>query len=319
MLWEFKFNSEELPTDMRADFTIIGCIAIAMSGCAIKQELHSFPLEAKEMIQNESCNCEKIEFVETDSKISFDNGIVPRMKSEGYMRNEEGITEAYSYVKSALYVKEDRNLLSDIADAVVIGLLTETVGGNWHADKTFKGVRQTIDIQNPFDGEKYTLSATSDGRSAIVKIAQRVEDKLIPLGAVISPYSANFNERHYKLKVERQWGSHTYDKEEGGETIWHHYPDGAYMLLMINEEPKVKLFRGAVPGKTFGLASFTGYKSVVFVPKGTHPDIKRESFLFYYGVEFFHDFTDDVMALPECLNKSENDVPESCPPSIVME
>ena len=303
----------------KINFFITGFIAIVISGCAMKQEFHSFPMEASRMMQDEKCNCEKIEFVETGSKVVFDQGLVPRTKSEGYTLHNEG-RRSYSLVKSALHVEEKRNLLTDIAEAAISGLIAEALGGTVHSYRTFDEVKQTQDVVNPFDGEQYIFSASSNGRSAIIEVRKKHQDKNNAMGVLVSQHSGDVNGLVYKLSLMRQWDGIT-DEEKGadGETVWHQYPDGAYIVLSNEEGLEVKVFQGAIKGKVLGMDAFTGYKSVAFVPKGTHIDIKRDFFLFYYAAEYFQEFVDDVLSLPECLNNSEEPISDKCPGNIVLQ
>lgn len=280
--------------------------AIFLTACSIKQQLHSFPKEAGRMIKNESCDCDTITFFEDLNSAT------------GYIKPSDGNRQPYSFTTSALYVDEEWSLLNfnNVVDFVVSFINKEIL----QVSSTFHGVEQTGELLNPFDGKTYFLFAKFDGKSFSLDISSTPKTPVEAVGYLKDTYSAKIYNRNYQMKVVRQWEGVTEGVKTNGEKIWHQYPDGAYTIISNDSGDKIKIFQGATPGNFMGIDTFTGYKSIAYVPKGAGNDIKRDAFLFLYASEFSQRFINDVQNLPDCLDppkKQDQDTAKECNLNIV--
>ncbi len=291
-----------------------------LSACSLNQQLHSFPKEAAALIENEPCDCEAVEFIEEEPELVFDRGLVSREKTSGYVLRKDGSHQPYSLIKGALYVDKDLNLLHISGrKGIIIEPGSEKTETFSRTHMTFHGVKQVVDLLNPFDGEEYTLSAGYNGESINVAIENSQNDKTSRVGNIDSAHTGNINGHAYQLNIERQWQGTGEKIHVDGENVWHQYPDGAFFTLSNDEGMEAKVFQGAGTGKMMGMDVFSGNRSIAFLPTGISDTIKRDMFLFYYGIDFFQTFVDDIQMLPGCLNYPEEQSAGECPGNVVIE
>ncbi len=299
------------------------CIAAAafIAGCAFSQELHPFPKEAAVMIESENCDCEVIEFTGEEAETVFVRGRVEE-RTEGRVLKKGAAPVPYHFTKGPLYVDEDKALLSR-RGSVSKGrdLVTGKTSLSAETPFAFTALRQAAELLNPFDGAAYRLTGTLLVEGGVRVVVERlsVEGPRV-VGETVSAYSGSVYGHDYRLRIVRRWKAATEEESAEREFVWHHYPDGAYIVISNDEGIEVKVFEGANPRRTLGLEAFSGYRSIVFVPKGTTEGLKRDVFLFYYASALSRDITADARMLPTCL-KSKDEPPddeEGCPPSIVV-
>ena len=281
--------------------------AVFLTACAMKKQLHPFPREAGRMMGNESCNCDTITLVELATPVTiFDQGVVAREKTDGYITFRDGTERRYSFVKGALYVDEDWNPLHiSGSTGVVRDFISGKTRRTSRAYRTINGVEQMAELLNPFDGKSYYLFARFDGESIELDIFLTPRPSAKAVGYLEDAYAARIYDRRYQMNVVRQWASASETARVDGNKVWHHYPDGAYIIISNDKGNQVKLFQGATVGKALGADAFVDHKSVVYIPKGVGGDLERDMFLFFYASEFAGEFVDDLENLPDCLNTPE--------------
>jgi len=298
----------------------LSLLAVAVvAGCAFRQELHPFPEEAAVMIQNEGCDCEVMEFVGEEAVTVLTSGLTARERTEGRVSVKGAAPKPYSFTKGPLYVDADPGLLNRSGS---VGVERDLVSGKTSASSRaffkFKGVKQAAELLNPFDGETYRLSAEYDGGPVRVVVEPNSGEGAV--GELASAYSGTINGRAYRLRIVRQWEGTTVEESADREFVWHHYPDGAYIVISNDEGVEVKVFEGANPRQSLGLEAFNGYRSIAFVPRGTPDDLKRDFFLFYYASAFSRELAEAIRLLPRCMDSPEEPGDEEeCPPNMVIE
>ena len=306
--------------EKQAYFFLLITISVFLTSCVMKQQLHSFPKEASRMIISESCDCDTITFVESLKPVTiFDKGIIARRKTEGLLEFKDGTEQSYSLIKGALYMDKDWDPLMFSGSA---GVIVDFINGRTlrasRSNPTLNAVEQTAELFNPFDGKTYFLFAKFDGDSISLDISLTTGASGKGVGYLEYAYAANIYGTIYEMKVLRKWESVSENLEENGEKIRHQYPDGAYIVISDDKGGKIRIFQGATTGKYLGMNAFTGYKSIVYFPRGIGSDIKRDVFLFFYASEFSKDFVDDIKILPDCLTYSKDRYEEECDFNIVM-
>ncbi len=272
------------------------------------------------MIENETCDCDTLTFFdEADSVTVFDQGLMAREKTESYMVFDDARRLPYSFIKGALQVDEDWDPLRFAGS---VGIVKAFISGETQqisrAHHTFNGVEQTAELLNPFDGKTYFLFAKFDGESMSLDISLSPKTTLESVGRLAYAYEGEIYGRQYNIEVVRRWDALSENVKEEGKTVWHQYPDGAYIVLSNDKGDRIKIFRGATTGKVLGMDAFTGYQSRVYLPKRVDNDTKRDMFLFFYASEFSQDFVDDVQRLPDCLNYPEEQGAGECDFNIVL-
>lgn len=273
------------PAGVRTGHALCCLLLIVLSGCtSLRQELHPFPEDLARMLENEHCDCSRIEFLGEDEGRYIEDGVV---------------RGRFSYAERKLRVDVDDGFLG------LMSHLSSTV--------TFSEVRQKVDVVNPFDGQGYVMSAVYDGENTRVNIKRGGGDAAELVGHLVSSDTGTIGKRIFRVKEDRRWAGTMEKASVDGETIWHHYPDGAYLVISLDGSHDTKIYQGAVPGKFAGMDVFSGYRSVVFVPRNQDSDYRRDLFLFYSGMVFFQEFSDTVMILPLCLNDEETRNSEECP------
>ncbi|HFE32477.1 MAG TPA: hypothetical protein ENJ17_04100 [Gammaproteobacteria bacterium] len=294
--------------------TLLLVMIALLPACAGKQQLHAFPREAMRLMKAESCDCERIEFVEGSGDVAFRKGAL-QQKSTGHVQSEDGTRRNYELAKGALYVTEDTALPGTVAIEVGGGILT--LGEP--SQRRFSRVRQRLDLLNPFDGKRYVLAALYDGRDTQVHIRHRGRSEGPPLGFVVSADAGVIDGKNYTLSRLRTWHDASEERKAKGGTVWHRYPAGAYLVLSAGPGREIKLFQGAQTGKVLGMEAFVGEHSVAYLPRGMGVEERRQFFLFYHANEFRGELLEAIDILPDCLGVPADERMVECPSSVVME
>ncbi len=289
-----------------------------LTGCAVKQRLHPFPVEAASMIQNESCNCEKITFSEGPAVTLLDQRMAAHEKIDAVMSQDGHTPVSYHLTISALHVTEKQDLLTDIGTSILSELLVDGNRQRPLFPRTFQAIRQSVDILNPFDGQQYRLTASSDGHATELALARIHDETTVPVGMMTAD-AARINERRYHLTDKRHWQAGWQPVKTAAETIWHHYAEGDYLLVTTNEGEEIRIFQGAAIDDVAGIDTFTGHKGIAFIPAGLPQESRRDVFLFVYGARLFRDLIDTIETLPECLDTTESAIDEECPDHVFID
>lgn len=176
---------------------------------------------------------------------------------------------------------------------------------------TFSEVRQKVKLLNPFDGREYVMSAVYDGDASRVKIKD--DGGVGMVGHVAANDGGTVGGRVFRVKEERWWAASMVKASINGETRWHQYPGGAYLVIAADGAPDAKIYQGARAGKFAGLDAFEGCRTIVFVPRDQGRDYRRDLFLFYSAMAFYQEFSETIENLPYCLNEEEARQAEECP------
>jgi len=254
-----------------------------LSGCSLKQEMHPFPREVASLIEQETCDCRQVEIIGNE---------------EGYVL-EDGAKKPYLYQRGRMNVKTGINLILDL-------IMDE---------RPITRVTQRANLRNPFDGKEYVISGLYDGAGTRVSIQLKDATRV---GWIRKPGLGTIYKRKYETKSTRWWRGSIEKRKVNGETVWHQYPGGGQLVVSDGSGTETKLFQGAVAGKIMGLDTFDKLRTVIFVPKASHPDHLRNLFLFYYGGMFYETFSNDIARLPDCLDDKSDMRPDECPSDLYV-